>query len=176
MHVRTDDREGWNDIEESRSLLKLGEDKQGQQKGADDVDRDGTLVSSYSRVVHRVYSSILNDCIEALESLDTLGKCFDIVVVLQVKIPDFNNTFAASRLFDLFGSSFTFRSGARGEDHAIGIESHKVADSFLPKSCVCACHDDRTAGAVGRRVGRCSEDLVVETLAQGTHRCVYAGS
>jgi len=172
VHVRTDDREGRDDIVEFRSLLKLGEDKQSQQEGADDVDGDGALIASNFRIGHCADSGIFDDCVEALESLDALGKCFDIVVVLQVKIPDLDNAFTASSLFDLFGGSFAFGSSARGEDHAVSIESHKVADGFLSKSRVCACHDDRPAGAVGGRVGRCSEDLVIETLAHGTHCCV----
>lgn len=164
MHVGADNGEGWDDIEESCSLLELGEDKQSQQECADDVDRDGAFIASDSCVVHRVDSGILDDCVETFESIDPLGKCFDIVVVLQVQIPNFDNTFAASGLFDVSGGSFTFRSRARGEDHAISIESHKVADGFLPKSRVCACHDDCTAGAVGGRVGGCSKNLVIKTL------------
>jgi hypothetical protein len=175
VHIRADDREGRDDIEESRSLLKLGKDKQRQQKCADDVNSDGALIATGCRVVHRVDSGILDDCVEALESLNALGKCFDVVIILQVKIPDFDHTFATSRLFNIFGGSFAFGSGARGQDHAVSIESDKVAYGFLSQSRVCARHDNRVTGAVGGRVGRCSEDLVVETLAHGTHCCVYVG-
>jgi hypothetical protein len=178
VHVGADDRESWDDIEESRSLLKLGENKERQQTCADDVDGDGALISSDCRVFHRVDSGILDDRVEALESLNSFCECFDIVVVLQVEIPDFDNTFSTSRFFDIFRGSFTFGGGARGEDHAVSIESDKVADGFLSKSRVCACHDDRTASAVSGGQGRRSEDLIVETLAHGTHCgvCVGIGS
>lgn len=92
--------------------MEFGQDQKGQEESAEDVDGDCAFMPSDEGEIVRVLSGILDDGIESLESLNTLGEGFHIVVVFQVEIPDFDDAFASGRCFDVFGGCFAFGSGA----------------------------------------------------------------
>lgn len=165
VNVRAHDSECRDDVVNPCCLLKLGQNKQCKQESADNVHSDCAFIASNLVVLHSVFACILNDGIKALESLDALAECLDIFVILEVKVPDFDDAFPATCLFNILGRCFTFGGGARCDDHALSIQLDEVASSFLSETCICASYNDGSASTISGRVFGCSKDLLVENLA-----------
>lgn len=140
-------RECWGAVELASISAKLGDDEQGEQEGADDVDLEIRLGAIEQLEGLRVHASILEHSVQALQTLCLLGEGLHTGVLGEIDCPHLDHASALGGLLDITLRLLALGKAAAAKNDFGGTQADEVAGCLLSKTGVAAGDDDGLARA-----------------------------
>lgn len=169
MDFGRNNREIGHNVEFLTGLLELWKHQECQQECGDHINRDRTLVSSDMLVSSSGNAGIFKQNVNSLEALGSLGEGLDAFVALQIKLPYFDDAFAACRGLNVGLCSFAFICAATGQDEFLAVQADEVPCCLFAQSDIGPGDDNGSACAVLSRLPWCDQKLRIQEPGQIIH-------
>lgn len=127
-------------------------------------------IGSLHDEVRKIRTGVLDHDVKTREGVQSFGKVFDTFVTCKVELPDFDDTFSTSGLFDVSFGCFAFLCAAACDDELFCVQGDVVPSCFLSKTDIGASDDYCLSRAVGCRLGWGDQKLAVQESSEVSQR------